>query len=178
MKPNLTNPARFIEKHGRTLKLYECLMDITQGLASVVVSRRVPEGGFIAAFYLVDIYCLGLKSTGAKYFEEKWQYQAFIDDFKGKLENLAPATPMYAYNVIWGGIEYAEDNGIDIIDKDFKCTQYLIPAADKIDYIEFAFGENGKPLYISGPYDNAQAIIAKLTAKLGKDGFHYVSQIG
>ena len=32
----------------------------------------------------------------------------------------------------------------------------------------------GKPLFVAGPYDNATKIIAKLTAAVGPDGFHYL----
>jgi hypothetical protein len=176
MKPVFTNPARFIEKNGRTLKLYECYLSIDGGFASLLVSRVIPNnGGYVAAFYLIDIYCLGLKSTGAKHFETKRGYEAFVELMSDKVESsLSPCDPMYAYNIIWGGIEYAEDNGIDILDKDFKYTQFLIPPADKIEYIEFEFGLNGKPTYFTGPFDNVAVIVSKLTNKLGKDGFEVI----
>jgi hypothetical protein len=179
MKPLINNPVRFIEKHGRTLKLHECRLNINSALASVLVTRVVPNnGGYISAFYLIDIYCLGLKSTGGKHFETKAAYEMFVDTMSSNLGgDISPCDPMYAYNIIWGGIEYAEDNGIDILDKDFKYTQFLIPPADKIDYVEFEFGQNGKPFYMRGPYDNAPLIMSKLIAKLGAGNFHYVTEI-
>jgi hypothetical protein len=179
MKRVITNPTRFIEKHGRTLKVYECRLNITGGLASILVARVLPNNsGYIAAFYLIDTHCLGLKSTGAKHFETKTGYEAFVEMMSDKIDSsLSPCDPMYAYNIIWGGIEYAEDNGIDILDKDFKYTQFLIPPVDKIEYIEFEFGQNGMPFFMAGPYDNSKLIISKLTAKLGAGNFHYLAEI-
>jgi len=42
---------------------------------------------------------------------------------------------------------------------------------------QFIFGNEGKPLYVPGPYDGgakAERILSTLRAKLGDDGFHYV----
>lgn len=39
------------------------------------------------------------------------------------------------------------------------------------------FGKDGKPLYIAGPDDDAQKIIGKLTKKLGKENFGFISQL-
>jgi len=35
-------------------------------------------------------------------------------------------------------------------------------------------GKDGKPFFIAGPYDNVDRIMAKLTRKLGPDGFHFL----
>jgi hypothetical protein len=42
---------------------------------------------------------------------------------------------------------------------------------------EFTFGSEGKPLYVSGPYDSlerSKEIIATLLERRGQDGFHYL----
>jgi hypothetical protein len=35
-------------------------------------------------------------------------------------------------------------------------------------------GEDGKPVFFAGPYDNVDRIMAQLTRKLGPDGFHFM----
>src|SRR5438128_2555043 len=42
---------------------------------------------------------------------------------------------------------------------------------------EFEFGKDGKPLYISGPFESArrsQEIVNTLTHRCGPDGFHFL----
>ena len=38
-------------------------------------------------------------------------------------------------------------------------------------------GPEGKPFFVSGPYDNVGKILAKLQKNAGPDGFHYVAHL-
>ena len=40
------------------------------------------------------------------------------------------------------------------------------------------FGKDGKPLFISGPYDNAEAIVRQLARTAGEGNFDYVMMLG
>ena len=79
--------------------------------------------------------------------------------------------PMLAQNIIYGGVEYAEDLGFEP-DKDFNITQYLLDDVASLEFIDVEFGKDGKPFLITGPYDNLESIMRKLAKKglvLGKD---------
>ena len=45
--------------------------------------------------------------------------------------------------------------------------------------VRYTFGQDGKPLYINGPYETAaqqRTIIDNLMRRLGPDGFDYILQ--
>ncbi|MGA7935495.1 MAG: hypothetical protein WCA35_18230, partial [Kovacikia sp.] len=42
--------------------------------------------------------------------------------------------------------------------------------------IEVEFGKDGKPIYMSGPYDNPDKIIYALEQSVGRGNFHFVMQ--
>jgi hypothetical protein len=41
------------------------------------------------------------------------------------------------------------------------------------DVIEYG-GEDGKPFYVAGPYDDVDRVMNQLTLKLGPHGFHFI----
>ena len=51
---------------ARQYPLYECLINASwkeKGLATVLISRRQPDGDLLFGVYLVDTLCLGVKNT-------------------------------------------------------------------------------------------------------------------
>ena len=74
------------------------------------------------------------------------------------------------FNIIYGNIEYAENLGFEP-DKSFKITEYILDAADTIDYVEVEFGDNGTPTLIAENEDNLDAICAVLDKSVGSDGY-------
>ena len=60
------SPENYIRTRARNLPIHECL--ITEewekaGMASVLIARKHSNGNITLGFYLVDIYCLGVKDT-------------------------------------------------------------------------------------------------------------------
>ena len=43
---------------------------------------------------------------------------------------------------------------------------------------QFTFGKDGMPFFLAGPYDNPQAIIAKLNKTAGPGNYHYIVPVG
>ncbi|MCU0915929.1 MAG: hypothetical protein MUC88_15415, partial [Planctomycetes bacterium] len=61
--PYSTLDARKKIHLARQYPLYECLINASwkqKGLATILVSRRQPDGNLLFGVYLVDILCLGL----------------------------------------------------------------------------------------------------------------------
>lgn len=76
-----------------------------------------------------------------------------------------------AHNIIYGGIDYAEELGFQP-HKLFRITEYLLNPDlidDGIDEIEF--GKDGKPFFIAGPDDNVDRIINTLKKNVGEGNF-------
>ncbi len=157
-----TDPIDLL-KQAESFPVYECsIMENWQecGLASILVVRQQPNLRYLFGQYLVDYYCLGLKSTIAN---ANMQYQ--------KIEEMRTRTPYswvdFDYQdarcLILGAIEYADGLGFEP-NRDWKHSKYVVEA-DKSFKNKFTYGKDGKPFYINGPNDNVPAILAKLQGK-------------
>lgn len=77
-----------------------------------------------------------------------------------------------------GGVEYAARWGFRP-DADFKLAQLVLDSPDAHPVTgRIEFGKEGKPLFISGPHDNVQAILQQLMRTAGEGNFDYVAQLG
>ena len=142
-------------------------MDLTAGLVSVLIVRKMPSGNFIVGSYLLDIFCLGLKNTDFRFNIDALDCEIYINMHAIALKNLKPARYVEAHNYIFGAVEYAESLGFKP-DKDFALTQYILEEDnDAIELIEYEFGRNGRPLYIPGVNDDKNKIAATLKRTVG-----------
>ncbi len=149
-----------------------------EGLTPVVVARQLDSETVIFGVYMVDLYCLGVKdaftrtSTSIKAFERELPKLC-----AGKPER---CTVELAHEVIYGAMEYAEKLGFQP-HPDFKrqmADQVLDPpdAHPRVDHV--AFGKDGKPLFISGPYDDEGKIthvLNTLTRTCGEGNYNFLA---
>lgn len=173
------SPVKYIIQKGRSLDFHECLINDDwqkSGMASVLISKKMPSGHFIIALYLIDIYCLGLKNVLHKFNVENAEYEEFVEMAYSRYNAVLKIDTVFAHNLIYGAIDYAEDLGFNP-HKDFKLLEYLLDPdliSDEIDEIEF--GKDGKPLFIEGPDDNAGQIIRKLKEAVGEGNFDHIAK--
>lgn len=149
------------------------------GLAVIVIARRQPNGNIVFGNYLVDHYCLGLKNT---YFNADVAPGEFRNSTLPRMfENVGPlveVSPALAHEIIYGAIEYADRYGFKP-QRDYRDSQYILdlpgehPRSGKVE-----FGKDGKPFYVSGPYDNADRIVQQLMRTAGEGNFEYLMQVG
>ena len=168
-------PENLLVKKGRTMPIYECRAHegwSERGNAQVSVARRMPNGNLVIGFYLIDIWCLGLKDTFFRANVSIMEYEGMMEHTSREVE-MQRVEPALAFNMIYAAIEYAEDIGFEPA-KDFKHTQFLLPEPDDFEYIEIETGKDGKPFYFSGPNDKVQAILHKLDKKLGKGNYGFM----
>jgi hypothetical protein len=149
------------------------------GLAVIVIARRQPNGNIVFGNYLVDYYCLGLKNTycNADVAPGEFQHSTLPRMFE-HVGQFVEVSPALAHELIYGAIEYADRYGFKP-QRDFRDSQYVLdlpgehPRSGKVE-----FGKDGKPLYISSPYDNADRIIQQLMRTAGAGNFDYLMQVG
>lgn len=146
-----------------------------RGLTSCLIVRRQPSGKFAIASLLVDRLCLGVKSC----FIHCNFTENDLEEFKGKMSNhgdLEEVTPEYFHNLIYASIDYAQGLGFEP-PKDFSQAELLLDEtliSDGIDAIEV--GWDGKPTYISGPYDNVSKIMAVLERTVGTGNYEFTHE--
>jgi hypothetical protein len=129
-----------------------------EGMGHMAIARHEPgSGGLIFGFYLVDVWCLGVKnafwhSGSAGKFKEMIQ----------KLESsqpMAPVAPSCLVKIIQGALEYAASFGFRP-HPDFRHASLLLTGIDPSECSEeYTFGKDGKLFYVRGPHETpAQAL--------------------
>lgn len=168
-----------IVRRARTFPILECLISPdwqsgASGLVQIVVAREQPTEEITFGVYLVDMYCLGLKNTycNAGFSRSRYQQEVKERVFHG----VTPRTcqPELAHQMIYGAIAYAAQFGFKP-QKDFELSQYLLaPRGELEEPFTLTFGKDGKPFYVSGPYDNVPAILTRLEKTAGPGNYDYL----
>lgn len=165
-------PENYIKTRARKLSVGKCYINkgwAESGFASIVVSRNHINGNFTFAVYLVDLYCLGVKDTFYD-FNVNTEFTELLNKLEGQQE-MEEIEYALAHNIIYGGVEYAEDLGFKP-HKDFAVSQYLLEEDDdRVELIDIQFGMNGKPAILLGKEKHPANVIATLERTVGKGNF-------
>ncbi|MCP4398298.1 MAG: hypothetical protein GY801_13500 [bacterium] len=160
--------------------VYECwepveLFGHTQGIGTVVITRKTEHHQILMGTFLVDVFCLGIKNALIKLLSEP-EYNDFIQGVQMQ-EQLRQISPERARKLVEEAEAYALDLGFKA-HRDYQKAKKIFGDIDPEACPDtFEFGRDGKPLYFAGPYDNRkmqERIMRTLTDKLGPDGFHFV----
>jgi hypothetical protein len=157
--------------------LHECLLteawQDTSEIVQILVSRRSSAGQVAVGAFLVDLGCLGVKAAFGRLLDTEREYKEMRDDVESRQE-MIKADPNLAAKIIREAIVYAKDLGFRA-DPDYRDAMLVLGDADP-DACDtpIPLGKDGKPFFIPGPDDKVNLIMAKLTRKLGPDGFGYL----
>jgi hypothetical protein len=178
-KVTLTGP-RYYLKHAREYPILGCWVYAdwkNSGIAPVVVAREQAPDKVIACVCMVDLYCLGIKDCYAN-------ADISLAKFERELPQMCINQPEkcsveFAHELIYGAMEYAKTYGFDphpdFIDQMVNIVLDPPDAHPRAGNI--AFGKDGMPFYVSGPYDDERKInqvLNRLTRTAGEGNFHYM----
>ncbi len=163
---------------ARTWPVHEALVSdaiLKSKQGTVILSRKSGESIAVAAF-LVDTGCMGIKSAFVCLIRTS-AYRNFLARFHDN-ENFVQVGPECARKLVEGALAYAANLGFSP-DPDYHSAKELFGDLDSRNCDqEFEFGENGKPLYVSGPNDTPariRAVMNQLSRKCGgPEGFHFI----
>jgi hypothetical protein len=130
--------------------IHECLMpeglfDI--GIGNVIVSRTMPTGQIGASFFLVDIYCLGIKNA---FFEVMSSEAYAYKTARLQHEKLKRIDPPCARKLVEDAEAYARDLGFKP-HPDYQVAKRIFGDIDATACpMHFEFGKDGKPFFASG----------------------------
>ncbi|HKY03690.1 MAG TPA: hypothetical protein VJQ56_02305, partial [Blastocatellia bacterium] len=129
--------------------------------------------------FLLDVFCLGVKNAFFRIMSE-WEYETTLRSLK-RQEDFEIMSAECVRKLVEDAVDYAKDLGFSP-HSDYLLAGKIFGDIDKSAcQMSFAFGQDGKPTYISGPYDSpakSRRIINTLTERCGPDGFHYLMMIG
>ncbi len=175
--------GNFLSSHSTiaTAPIYKCFVNsqlFVGGIGTVLISRKMPNGKIAAGFFMLDVFCLGVKNA---FFREllPFEYQEFYSDIT---QNEEPqlTSPAYARKLVEDCVNYAKSIGMEA-HPDYKKAKKIFGDINTEECSEqFVFGKDGKPFYFSGPYDTpekSRKTINKLRKICGPDGFDFVMEI-
>jgi hypothetical protein len=176
----MLSPENYIRKKARTLPIFECLVrsDWEEAkMTTVLVARNHINGNITVCTYLVDLMCLGVKDSMYLFNVPIHKYEEFKDKLLGKMEMTEIDYPL-AHNIVFAGVEFAEEYGFKP-HKDYESvTKFMLEEdTDDIELIEIECGQDSKPLYIQGPFEDeakARKIMAQLERTAGKGNYDFM----
>jgi hypothetical protein len=154
----------------RSAKLFDL------GSGYLVVSRFKADGRVEAGFFLLDVFCLGVKDAGFHQFGSIADYQENLVERFFPDGNFERMTPEAARKLTEDAISYAKGLGFAPC-ADYKKASRVFGGITTADCDEqFVFGQNDKPFYIQGPWESpacVERILRVLEARCGEGGYHY-----
>jgi hypothetical protein len=158
-------------------RLHECLLtkawQDTAEITQMLVARRSPGGQIAVGAFMVDLGCMGIKAAFGTVLNSEGEYEELRDEVCSRQDMIEADVNLVA-KIVRESIAYANPLGFRP-DPGYRDAMLVLGDADPDACKEpIPLGKDGKPLFISGPDDKVNLIIAKLTRKLGPDGFNYV----
>jgi hypothetical protein len=148
----------------------------TEGLVAVLVARKHRHGKVSVCGYLADVYCLGVKNALGPEIMDDLGLRGFVRDFFSGYHGDPLEAPIeLAREVVFGSVEYARELGFDP-HPDFAAAEGHLGPWTGSGII--TFGKDGKPLYISGPYDDPRPVIRTLERTVGRGNFEFLAVAG
>ena len=146
--------------------------DGTDGLVTALVARkRRHRRGATVCVYLLDVYCLGVKNAiGPHNVNDQALRRLTNHVFSAYNAPPTPAAIELVRDLVLGAAEYAQKLGFaphpDLQQARAHLGPWTGPSA-------ITFGRDGKPTYVSGPYDNPDHVLRTLRRAVGLKGFNY-----
>jgi hypothetical protein len=142
------------------------------GFALVVVARQPGFDRIAMCSYLVDIWCLGVKDAMPPRRMSLGEYKEFSNHVYERFPEDSEKIPLeLAQAIVFGGVEYAASLGFQP-HRDFETARAHL--GEWNGEPKLTFGKNGKPFYMSGPYDNPNKVLKTLQDSVGEGNFDYV----
>lgn len=147
--------------------------DEAPALITVIVSRRV-GGLLLPCIVLVDRTCLGVKNAFVAPAQSEFDLVQLVMQLGANGDPLRPAELLLAQSVIFNALDYARSLGFEP-HRDF--VPGLIGERPE-PLLETPLCRPERPLYIAGPDDDVDAIMSRLDARVGVEGYDVVSAFG
>ena len=133
-------------------------------LISVLLSRALPDGTFVASMLLVDRTCLGIKNA----YTTPPLSRVALDDMAAKLHDAHPegvddVTALAAQSVVFHALDYAAKLGFTP-HRDFV-PALVGPRPETLQETPLARPE--RPVYMPGPDDDIARVVRVLAAAVG-----------
>ena len=149
-------------------------------ITQIAVVRKSPSGGeVVVGGFLVDLGCLGIKDALTNIYRSQSEYQREYRDSLMASQPMEACDLDLAAKVVDEAIKYARSLGFE----PHPDVQYALKVLgeahpENCDEEIPVGGEDGKPLFIAGPYDDPERVINVLERNVGPGNYHYIVPFG
>ena len=145
-----------------------------KSLNQLVVTRRNGAGHIAAALFMIDLGCLGIKNADTRGFADEFQFQNELLEHVEETQDLQFCSIDFAAKMVYNAMAYARGLGFEPHKDARKAIRFLADAQPENcpDLIPLG-GEDGKPLYINGPYDDETKILRTLNRTVGEGNYNF-----
>jgi hypothetical protein len=147
-----------------------CFVHGQDGMHSVMAIRQ-SRSDAVAAVFLVDSYCLGIKES---FLIRSFDLEAFYE--RTPESDSIKVSPEHALKFVEDAVAYGRSIGFEP-SGEYAVAKLLFGDTDSAACLEtFVFGKDGKPSYISDKNDSRpkQRLIFDTLSKLGDGNFDFV----
>lgn len=146
--------------------------EFLNGLAMVSVARQTDHNRISVCTYMVDMWCLGVKDCLGPRKLDRTDYKQLREAvFRGFPEGYQEITLEQAQAIIFSAVDYAAELGFKP-HHDFEKTCPHLGEWNEENRVQC--GRDGKPFYVSGPYDNPKKVMDTLKKNVGDGNFDYL----
>lgn len=146
--------------------------DGSEGMAQVLVIRK-EKSRYLLCSYLVDYWCLGVKDAMGPRKLDRMDVEFIIEGASSHFaQKFREISLEQARGFVYSAVDYAAGLGLQPHEDFEKAKSHLGQREESDPTIEC--GRDGKPFYISGPYDNPLQIVRKLRESVGEGNFDYI----
>ena len=145
-----------------------------KSLNQLIVTRRNGAGHIAAALFMIDLGCLGIKNADTRGFADEFQFQNELLEHVEETQDLQFCSIDFAAKMVYNAMAYARGLGFEPHKDARKAIRFLADAQPENcpDLIPLG-GEDGKPLYINGPYDDETKILRTLNRTVGEGNYNF-----
>jgi hypothetical protein len=151
------------------------------GITPVVIARQQADDQVLFASYLVDLYCLGVKDVTVNVNLTRKRFERSLPELC--MQEPEAISVELAHEIVYGALEFALKYGFEP-HQDFTRlhADQVLDAPDAHPRAQnVQFGQDGKPLYVAGPYDNerkVKRILQTLESTAGEGNYNYLIGFG
>ena len=164
--------------------LYEVLLsrqwDTPGRLVTILVARQAPDATRLAAaFFIVDLGCLGVKRVQVKRFADEEAYHAGLRSGSRTCSRWRRPTWTWSQRLStrrWTTPRTWASSPILSSPRPSRCSAGADPDRCRIPVP--TGGPNGKPFFVNGPHDDVDRVLAQLRRVVGDGNFDYLISLG
>ena len=144
-------------------------------LKQLVIARQNAAGIVGVGLFLIDLGCLGIKDAHSRGFSSEFEFKNELLEAIASTEPIQPCSLDFGSKMIQTAIAYARGLGFEP-HKDARKAMRLIGEAHPENCLDDipTGGEDGKPFFISGPYDNVNKVMSTLNRSVGAGNYNVI----